>query len=136
MYILGGKGALVLAVATSVMGGNAALAYSSPDAACQFFSSNYGNITYMPNSTIYTDINTDYWDSAAALGPACIFSPSSAELMSLAVKTLVKENTPFAIKGGGHLAIAGSSTRPTPFSLASPCSSETDDCGRWLTIRH
>lgn len=103
---------LVLAAAASTMTG-AALAsnFSSPAAACQFFNSQYGNFTSMPNSTIYNDVNINYWDAAASLGPACIFEPNSAELMGLAVKTLVAYNTPFALKGGGHLAIAGSSKR-------------------------
>lgn len=108
MYTFNAKKALALAVAMDYMI-NSATAYSTPDAACQFFNSNYGNLTSMPNTTMYTDINTDYWDGAAALGPACIFAPSSAELMSVAVKKLVELDTPFAIKGGGHLAIAGSS---------------------------
>ncbi|TVY81422.1 FAD-dependent monooxygenase yanF [Lachnellula suecica] len=85
----------------------AASNFSSPTQACSFFSSNYGNLTSFPNSTIYTEINTDFWDAAAALGPACIFAPDTAEKMALAVKTLVQFNNPFALKGGGHLAIAG-----------------------------
>lgn len=60
------------------------------------------------------DINTAYWDAGASLGPACIFSPSSAEIMSVAVKTLVDYNVPFAIKGGGHMAVAGSSKFAVP----------------------
>lgn len=118
MSAFSAKKALALAVATTFMNG-AALAYSSPEEACQYFSTNYANITSMPNSTMYNTINTDYWTAAAALGPACIFEPTSTELMSEAVKTLVKYNTPFAIKGGGHLAIAGSSKNPLslPFPL-------------------
>ncbi|OJD36055.1 fad binding domain-containing protein [Diplodia corticola] len=81
--------------------------FSSPAAACQFFSQNYPNITSYPNQTAYVDINGDYWSAAASLGPACVFSPSSAELMGVAVKTLVRFNAPFAIKGGGHMAIVG-----------------------------
>ncbi|KAB2579065.1 FAD linked oxidase [Lasiodiplodia theobromae] len=81
--------------------------FSSPAAACQFFSQNYPNITSFPNQTTYNDINEAYWSAAAALGPACIFSPTSSDLMSAAVKALVKFNAPFAIKGGGHMAIAG-----------------------------
>lgn len=97
-------------------------AFSSPNTACQFFNSNYGNLTSMPNTTTYTDINTDYWDAAAVLGPACIFSPGSADEMSMAVKTLVKFNTPFAIKGAGHMAIAGSSKRePPPLGRPGAC---------------
>ncbi|KAJ4410229.1 hypothetical protein N0V82_009312 [Gnomoniopsis sp. IMI 355080] len=110
------KKSLALVAAVNIMNGvahacsnsSSAAGFSSPAAACQFFSQTYGNLTSFPNSTIYTDINTDYWDAGASLGPACIFSPSSAEHMSVAVKTLVDYNVPFAIKGGGHMAVAGS----------------------------
>lgn len=111
------KKSLALVAAVNIMNGvahacsnsSSSAGFSSPAAACQFFSHNYGNLTSFPNSTIYTDINTGYWDAGASLGPACIFSPSSAEHMSVAVKTLVDYNVPFAIKGGGHMAVAGSS---------------------------
>ncbi|KAL1639832.1 hypothetical protein SLS58_007576 [Diplodia intermedia] len=81
--------------------------FSSPAAACQFFGETYPNITSFPNQTAYIDINKDYWSAAASLGPACIVSPSSAELMGAAVKALVRFNAPFAMKGGGHMAIEG-----------------------------
>lgn len=103
---------LALVVAATIMRATAyASGFSSPTAVCQVFNSNYGNLTSFPNSTIYTDINIQYWDAASSLGPACIFSPSSAELMSVAVKTLIEYNVPFAIKGGGHMAVAGSSEK-------------------------
>ncbi|EKG14523.1 FAD linked oxidase [Macrophomina phaseolina MS6] len=81
--------------------------FSSPAAVCHFFSQTHPNITYYPNQTSYIEANTDYWSAAASLGPACIFSPTSTELMSFAVNTLVEYNAPFAIKGGGHMAIPG-----------------------------
>lgn len=37
--------------------------------------------------------------------------------MSVAVKTLVSYNVPFAIKGGGHMAVSGSSKK---FSIPFP----------------
>ncbi|KAF3762028.1 FAD binding domain-containing protein [Cryphonectria parasitica EP155] len=120
--------------------------FSSPAQACQFFSSQWGNLTSFPNSTVYIDINTDYWDAAAALGPACIVAPDTTERMSIAVQTLVQYNTPFAIKGGGHLAIAGSNNiNSTGVLLASTnlnqidlaADHETVDVGpgnRWGTV--
>lgn len=110
MSLYNAKTSLAFIVAASIMNG-AALAsnFSSPTSACQFLSATYGNHTSFPNTTVYTDINTEYWDAGCSLGPACIFSPSTAEQMSVAVKTLSDYNVPFAVKGGGHLAIAGSS---------------------------
>lgn len=81
--------------------------FSAPAAVCEYFSQTYPNITSYPNTTAYVSINDDYWSASAWLGPACIVAPSSAEVMSAAVKALVQYNTPFAIKGGGHMAIAG-----------------------------
>lgn len=46
MSAFSAKKALALAVATTFMNG-AALAYSSPEEACQFFNTNYSNITSM-----------------------------------------------------------------------------------------
>ncbi|KAK7729790.1 hypothetical protein SLS53_009206 [Cytospora paraplurivora] len=81
--------------------------FSAPTAVCEYFAQTYPNITSYPNSTAYVSINEDYWSAAAWLGPACIVAPSSSEVMSAAVKALVQHNTPFAIRGGGHMAIAG-----------------------------
>lgn len=48
---------------------------------------------------------SDFFTAQSWLGPACVFAPSSAEQMSYAVKALKELNTPFAIRGGGHMPI-------------------------------
>ncbi|GME51113.1 FAD linked oxidase [Neofusicoccum parvum] len=97
---------LVVTMAASAGVAAAESAYS-PAVACEFLSGHYPNITSYPNQTMYIQQNEDYWSAAASLGPACIFAPTSAELMGAAVKALVEYNTPFAIRGGGHMAIPG-----------------------------
>ncbi|GME45895.1 putative FAD binding domain-containing protein [Neofusicoccum parvum] len=81
--------------------------FSDPAAACQQFQSQWSNQTFFPNtnSSMYEQLNEDFFTSQAWLGPACIFAPSSAEQMSYAVKSLKELNTPFAIRGGGHMPI-------------------------------
>jgi hypothetical protein len=46
------------------------------------------------------------WDSAAWLGPACVFAPTCATSLSYAVKTLARTSTHFAMRGGGHMPIS------------------------------
>ncbi|CCF34019.1 FAD binding domain-containing protein [Colletotrichum higginsianum] len=81
---------------------------SSAIETCRFLSRSHPDITYFPNTTDYTAVNEDYFTAASWLGPRCIFAPTNAELMSLAVKVLRKTNVPFALRGGGHMPIAGS----------------------------
>lgn len=99
--------AVALLAATSNIPAAAAQNYSSPKAVCEYFYENYPEITSFANSTAYVNINEEYWDAAAELEPSCIFAPTTAEEMSAGVKALVRSNTPFALKGGGHMAIAG-----------------------------
>lgn len=61
----------------------------------------------------------DFFSAAEWLGPACIFAPDSAELVSFAVKTLEKSGTTFALQGGGHMPIAGAANIDTTGVLIS-----------------
>lgn len=79
--------------------------------------------TYFPNDAAYVELNQgmtlthvpqipsanrgllDYFNAASWLSPQCIFVPKSPETMSTAVKLLGNTNTPFAIRGGGHMPI-------------------------------
>jgi FAD/FMN-containing dehydrogenase len=45
------------------------------------------------------------WNAGNWLGPACVLVPANAEQMSCAVQNLVKFNTKFAMRGGGHMPI-------------------------------
>ncbi|KAF2167312.1 hypothetical protein M409DRAFT_66307 [Zasmidium cellare ATCC 36951] len=47
------------------------------------------------------------WSETAELHPTCIVQPSSADVLSGFVKTLVQGECPFAIKSGGHNPWAG-----------------------------
>ncbi|KAK1711765.1 hypothetical protein BDP67DRAFT_619561 [Colletotrichum lupini] len=47
----------------------------------------------------------DSWTSTAWLGPACVFAPSSAEDVSIAVKLFTQVNVPFAVRAGGGMTV-------------------------------
>ncbi|CAG8983261.1 hypothetical protein HYALB_00002697 [Hymenoscyphus albidus] len=53
----------------------------------------------------YRDLNEFSWTREGWLGSACILTPSGAEELSSAVKTLVERKTPLEIRGGGHMPI-------------------------------
>ncbi|KAI9660648.1 MAG: hypothetical protein M1821_010000 [Bathelium mastoideum] len=61
----------------------------------------------MPNTTLYEYENSEYWDVRAWLYPACTVTPGSAAEVSTFVKNFSAAQVPFAIRGGGHMPIAG-----------------------------
>jgi hypothetical protein len=95
---------------------------SDPSTACEILKHAYPNITYLPEDAGYMEENHSTsknkrkisdktygdvvsWDSAAWLGPSCVFVPTSATSLSFAVKTFVDTSTKFAMRGGGHMPI-------------------------------
>ncbi|KAI5357776.1 putative FAD-binding domain, PCMH-type, FAD-binding, type PCMH, subdomain 2 [Septoria linicola] len=75
--------------------------------ACDYLHSQFPNAIHLPNTTFYNIDNPDFWSQASALGPACDFAPSCAEDLGWAVKVLKHFNSPFAMRGGGHMPIEG-----------------------------
>ncbi|KAH8661043.1 FAD binding domain-containing protein [Ilyonectria robusta] len=57
---------------------------------------------YFPDSEAYEDRLETYWSVSAALSPWCMVQPSTAEDVSVTIKTLVAGDCPFGIRGGGH----------------------------------
>ncbi|KAF2178031.1 FAD-binding domain-containing protein [Zopfia rhizophila CBS 207.26] len=74
--------------------------------ACALLKQTYPNITFLPDDEGYKAENEVSWSTQAWLGPACIFTPPSANELSFAVKALTNTSTPFAMRGGGHMPIA------------------------------
>ncbi|KAI9711343.1 MAG: hypothetical protein M1820_002330 [Bogoriella megaspora] len=68
----------------------------------------YPDLVNLPLSLTYIDQNQDYWNEQAWLGPACVVAPKSASDVSTFVKAFEAHQVPFAVKGGGHMAIVGS----------------------------
>ncbi|KAI0838426.1 FAD-binding domain-containing protein [Hypoxylon sp. FL0890] len=63
----------------------------------------------LPAQQGYEAREATYWSRAAALKPACIVRPRSAEEVSTAVKALVNAGERFAIRSGGHAPTTGAS---------------------------
>lgn len=62
----------------------------------------------MPSDSAYQVDVESYWSVTAQLHPSCFVLPENAQQVSLIVKTLVnKSKCQFAVRSGGHSAIAG-----------------------------
>ncbi|KAM0200592.1 hypothetical protein ACHAPQ_007832 [Fusarium lateritium] len=59
----------------------------------------------MPDDADYTNETQVSWSANAWLKPACVFLPNNAKDLSYAVKLFKRENTLFAMRGGGHMPI-------------------------------
>ncbi|KAL4930754.1 FAD-binding oxidoreductase [Aspergillus undulatus] len=72
--------------------------------ACAKLTYSFGSSMIYPGQTNYTYQTVDsYWDKRAALSPACVFVPESADEVASAVKILGACDAPFAVRGGGHM---------------------------------
>ncbi|USP77739.1 uncharacterized protein yc1106_05013 [Curvularia clavata] len=89
--------------------------FSSPAAcsiACSALGLTFGNSSVLSQgSAAYKNFTGDYWAAQqAAVSPFCVFKPSSASGVSIAVLLSRLTQCPFAVKGGGHAAFAGGSS--------------------------
>ncbi|OJA10279.1 hypothetical protein AZE42_05001 [Rhizopogon vesiculosus] len=66
---------------------------------------------YYPGSPQYTKDN-DHWASSSSQPSACSFEPATAQDIGIALQILAKDQTPFAVKSGGHSAMPGFSSTP------------------------
>ena len=55
----------------------------------------------------FSDTTLDFYSSSASLSPGCVFVPTSPQDVAQGIKILAKSQTPFAVRGGGHMPIAG-----------------------------
>ncbi|KAF2998444.1 hypothetical protein E8E13_000735 [Curvularia kusanoi] len=66
---------------------------------------------YAKNTTNYTTFTNEYWATQQGdVNPECIIKPSTPKQVSIAVLISRLTRCPFAVKGGGHAAFAGSSS--------------------------
>lgn len=65
---------------------------------------------YYPDSAAYDERMTTYWSLSAALEPWCMVLPESARDVSTTIITIVENDCPFGIRGGGHGTHALSNT--------------------------
>ncbi|KAI0788364.1 FAD binding domain-containing protein [Fomes fomentarius] len=70
---------------------------------CQALKSSSNIKISRPLDLDFTTENNEYWSAGcAALTPACIIKPATAQEVSTVIKTLLKNNETFAVKSGGH----------------------------------
>jgi FAD/FMN-containing dehydrogenase len=75
---------------------------------CQALTSTLGSRVLYPNSTAYESSVNSYWSQQEQLiSPSCVLSATSAEDVSKALRVLVPNACKFAVRSGGHGAIAG-----------------------------
>ncbi|KAK2597530.1 hypothetical protein N8I77_012311 [Diaporthe amygdali] len=75
---------------------------------CTALAAVLGSETFSQGSTAYTSSLSSYWSlQETELLPSCIVQPTTAEHVSLAVKTLASNNCSFAVRSGGHSPNAG-----------------------------
>ncbi|KAF2823680.1 FAD-binding domain-containing protein [Ophiobolus disseminans] len=75
--------------------------------ACQSLSSKFPASIYTVGSSEYKSETQAYWSLAAWLEPDCVFAPASSSDLAGGVDVLIKSNTTFAIRSGGHAPTTG-----------------------------
>ncbi|OJD29127.1 fad binding domain-containing protein [Diplodia corticola] len=78
--------------------------------ACYALSLRYGGGVAQSGSEGYSGFRDEFWSlQQASQRPSCIFQPSSANEVAVAVQLSRLLQCPFAVKSGGHAAFAGAS---------------------------
>lgn len=97
-------------------------------------------------STSYTNFTGAYWSAQQnSVRPNCVFTPTKALHVSTVVLISRLTQCPFAVKGGGHAAFAGSSSIEGGITIAlqnikqikTSADKKTVDIGpgnRWLDV--
>ncbi|OAX38750.1 FAD-binding domain-containing protein [Rhizopogon vinicolor AM-OR11-026] len=82
-------------------------------ATCQEIASNVSSASkvYYPGSYQYTKDN-EHWAISSSQTSTCSFEPATAADVAVALQILGKDQTPFAVRGGGHTGNPGFSSTP------------------------
>ncbi|KAG2359547.1 FAD-binding domain-containing protein [Suillus spraguei] len=83
------------------------------NATCQAIAASVSSASkvYYNGSSEYND-DIDNWATTNTENSACSFEPANAQDVGIALQLLAKDQTPFAVKGGGHSANSGFSSTP------------------------
>lgn len=74
--------------------------------ACTVLGALLSGSVFLPGTANYTAESTYYWDKREALAPKCVFVPASTKNLALGVLVLQTCQSPFAIRGGGHMPVS------------------------------
>ncbi|KAL4730994.1 hypothetical protein ACLX1H_003036 [Fusarium chlamydosporum] len=77
------------------------------DTGCEVLKLTFPNATFSPEDAVYEYESQNFWSNNEILNPACVFRPTSPTEVAEAVKLMALGLTSFAVRGGGHMAIAG-----------------------------
>ncbi|SPJ84156.1 related to 6-hydroxy-d-nicotine oxidase [Fusarium torulosum] len=86
---------------------NPTSAETAPKSGCSALRLAFPNNTFWPKHPVYEYESQDFWSNNEILNPACVFRPTSPKHISKAVSLMGASHTSFAVRGGGHMAIAG-----------------------------
>ncbi|KAJ6787511.1 hypothetical protein PWT90_02274 [Aphanocladium album] len=96
---------LTIFIAAAVAASNDQIANGAVAASCCKFLQEAPNLddkVHLPGSATYNARLNSYWSLNAALPSWCMVLPSTAEDVSIIIKTLSKHQCHFGIRGGGH----------------------------------
>ncbi|KAH8671375.1 FAD binding domain-containing protein [Xylariales sp. PMI_506] len=106
--------ALQLAVAVTAAGaaGSSDLegelaANTSLSAGCESLLNLFPTKLFLPGSAVYKYEAANFWSNTELMNPDCVFRPVSASDVSAAVLSSQSTQSPFAVRGGGHMGITG-----------------------------
>ncbi|KAF8477448.1 hypothetical protein BDZ91DRAFT_633580, partial [Kalaharituber pfeilii] len=80
------------------------------DCACVLLKRFSKDSLFMDDDTQYMDERTAYWSATDWLSPRCIFIPDGAGDVAKGVAVLRECGAEFAVKGGGHMPLSGTSS--------------------------
>ncbi|KAJ5893647.1 hypothetical protein N7495_005338 [Penicillium taxi] len=75
---------------------------------CDALNKPVSDAVFSPDSTVYDYETKQFWSNTEIMSPACVFRPQSSSQLAEGLDALVKSNSQFAVRGGGHMGIRGS----------------------------
>ncbi|KAK8080876.1 hypothetical protein PG997_008694 [Apiospora hydei] len=74
---------------------------------CEALNATIPDKTFFPGSAVYEFENQNFWSNTELKKPACVFRPTNPTDVSCGVLAGQKTQSPFAVRGGGHMGIPG-----------------------------
>lgn len=72
---------------------------------CQTLKNALSDSVFAKDSVVYAYESENFWSNTEILSPECVFRPQSGQQLSSGLQELVKSQSQFAVRGGGHMGI-------------------------------
>lgn len=72
---------------------------------CQTLKNAQSDSVFAKDSVVYAYESENFWSNTEILSPECVFRPQSGKQLSSGLQELVKSQSQFAVRGGGHMGI-------------------------------